>query len=249
MLKIVIPMAGRGNRFAVAGYGLPKPLIRVHGMPMVRLVIANLRPRLPHRFVFVCQREHIAAHKLLDHFEAWAPGAAVITLDSLTEGAACTVLAAKALIDNGDPLVIANSDQYVEADLTSYIDELAAQHLDGMIMTMPSRDPKWSYVATGPGGLVTQVTEKVVISETATVGIYAFRRGHDFVRATEAMVSANERVNGEFYVAPVYNRLIAAGARIGVYDIGAGMHGLGTPADLCEFQALPLARHVVETLE
>ena len=59
-LNIVVPMAGRGQRFVDAGYRVPKPLIPVHGVPMIRLVIANLMPRRPHRFIFICQREHLA---------------------------------------------------------------------------------------------------------------------------------------------------------------------------------------------
>jgi NDP-sugar pyrophosphorylase family protein len=111
MLNIVIPMAGRGSRFAAAGHALPKPLIPVHGVPMTRLVIENLRPSGPHRFIFICQREHVAEYDLAAQLTLWAPGCSLIQLDGITEGAACTVLSARELIDSDDPLMIANSDQ------------------------------------------------------------------------------------------------------------------------------------------
>ena len=74
MLNIVIPLAGHGSRFAKAGYSLPKPLIPVHGVPMIQLVIDNVRPSTPHRFVFVCQRAHLETYDLAERLEAWAPG-------------------------------------------------------------------------------------------------------------------------------------------------------------------------------
>lgn len=242
MLNIVVPMAGRGSRFAVAGYADPKPLIPVHGVPMIRLVIDNLTPPAEHRFVFICQRDHVAAYGLAELLPRWSPGAVVVEIDGITEGAACTVLAARDLIDSDDPLVIANSDQFVDYPMADYVAALA--DLDGLIMTMWADDPKWSFVAKDAEGLVTRVVEKEVISEEATVGIYSFARGREFVRGADEMIAADARVNGEFYVAPVYEQLIAGGGRIGTVSIGAvgdGMYGLGTPGDLDAFLALPLS--------
>lgn len=251
MLNIVIPMAGAGSRFAKAGYDLPKPLIRVHGVPMIRLVIDNIRPTRPHRFVFIAQRDHVAAHGLDAALAAWAPGSRLVAIDGLTQGAACTVLAAREAIGRDEPLMIANSDQYVQLAVDDYLDDLDGRGLDGLIMTMRASDPKWSFVRLDQAGLVREVAEKRVISDMATVGIYNFARGDDFLRHADAMIAADERVNGEFYVAPVYNRMIADGARVGCFDLGdeaRAMHGLGTPEDLDRFLRLPLSRRVTQGL-
>lgn len=232
-LIIAVPMAGHGSRFSEAGYLDPKPLINVFGQPMIKLVIDNLTPRRPHRFVFICQSDHIQRYQLADKLDAWAPGCAVVAIDGVTEGAACTVLAAREFIGDG-PLMIANSDQYVEISIDDYL-LFHTDDVDGLIMTMTADDPKWSYAGLGPEKTVTRVVEKEVISDQATVGIYNFARGSDFVRGAEQMIAKDKRVNGEFYVAPVYNELIEAGARVVVYNIGPvghQMHGLGTPADL-----------------
>jgi len=237
-------MAGAGSRFATEGYTDPKPLIPIHGVPMIQVVIDNLRPPKPHRFIFICQKVHVAKYDLRSKLSTWAPGCSVIEIDGLTEGAACTVLAAKDLIDNDVPLMIANSDQYVDTSMTTYLDALNSGDLDGLIMTMQASDPKWSYVGLDDARLVTRVVEKQVISDEATVGIYNFRYGSDFVRAAESMISKNERVNNEFYVAPTYNQLIAEGQRIGIFNVGsveAGMYGLGTPDDLRSFLTLPVS--------
>ena len=244
MLEIVVPMAGRGSRFATVGYQQPKPLIPVKGVPMIQLVIDNLTPSQPHTFTFICQREHLDRYGLAGHLKAWAPGCRVIGIDRVTEGAACTVLLAREHIDSDRPLMIANCDQYIDADIDAYLAEMDAKSLDGLIMTMTADHPKWSYVGFDAGGRVSTVVEKQVISDQATVGIYNFRRGREFVAAADRMIERNLRVNNEFYVAPTYNQLIEDGALIGVYDIGsegAGMYGLGVPEDLIAFERLPLA--------
>lgn len=251
MLNIVIPMAGLGSRFLKAGFSDPKPLIQIFGVPMIQLVISNLRPRCAHRFIFICQREHAIQYALEKKLSQWTSHPEIILLDGITEGAACTVLEAASLIDNASPLMIANSDQYIDASIDHYLAELTSRSLDGLIMTMQADDPKWSFAETDSRGYVTRIVEKEVISNDATTGIYNFAHGCDFVRGARAMIAADERVNGEFYVAPVYNRLVAQGKRIGLYDIGSeghGMHGLGTPDDLSAFLLTPLARTVVEEL-
>lgn len=247
MLNIVIPMAGRGSRFASAGYTKPKPLIDVRGKPMIQVVIENLTPRVPHRFIFICQNEHIREYGLRALFDELAPGCVIVGIDGVTEGAACTVLLAREHFDNQHSLMIANSDQYVDIDINNYLADMTDRELDGLIMTMEADDEKWSFAKVNDDGLVTEVREKVVISNHATVGIYNFRRGSTFVEQAQAMIDAGERQNGEFYVAPVYNRLVQDGLRVGIHGIGKeadGMYGLGIPADLELFLSLPVSRKV-----
>lgn len=243
MLNIVIPMAGRGSRFAEAGFTDPKPFIPVAGIPMIELVINNLRPTEPHRFIFICQQSHLTRYGYLERLTMMAPGCQVIGLDHYTDGAACSVLYAAPFIDNASPLLIANADQWISARIDHFLCELYNQKLDGLVMTMQSDDPKWSYACLDPQGMVTAVVEKEVVSEEATVGIYAFKRGSDFCRQARKMIDENERSKGEFYVAPVYTRLYQEEkARIGVFRTGMdgdGMHGLGTPEDLAAFLRHP----------
>ncbi len=238
MLTLVVPMAGAGSRFAKAGYDRPKPLIDVGGRPMIDVVVGNLRPTRPHRFVFIVQRAHDLEFGIVDELRRIEPAAEVVTLDGLTDGAARTVLAAAQLLDGDDEVVVANSDQYVDDPIDRFLE--AADGLDGAIMTMTADDPKWSYVRIDDDGLVAEVREKEVISHEATVGIYHFARWDAFRAAAEAMIGRGERSNGEYYVAPVYNDLIAAGARIGTHNVGVeqdGMYGLGIPDDLDWFLA------------
>jgi NDP-sugar pyrophosphorylase family protein len=243
MLNVVIPMAGRGSRFADVGYVIPKPLLPIHGVPMIEVVVRNLTACEPARFVFVCRAEHEVEHAFVPALREIAPGCEIVTIDSVTEGAACTVLLAEGAVDPDAPLIIANSDQWVDHDVNDHLAQLRRENLDGLIMTMTADDPKWSFVELDDDR-VTNVVEKEVVSSEATVGIYTFARAREYFDGARAMIAANKRVNGEFYVAPVYNELIAAGARIGIDNVGvdgAGMYGLGTPADYETFLRLPVS--------
>ena len=242
MLNIVVPMAGRGSRFVKAGYQMPKPLIDIHGHPMIEYVTRNIRPDCEPRFIYICQQEHLEQYQLAQELERMAPGCAVVTVDHITEGAACTVLLAERYINNEDALMIANSDQFVDTDINKYLGGIG-EH-DGLIMTMPADDPKWSYIRYDERGFVTLVREKEVVSNQATVGIYNYRRGSDFVRFAHQMIERNIRVNNEFYVAPVYNEMIEAGRKIVFCDVGEKMFGLGIPEDLKVFCENPVSRRV-----
>ena len=238
MINLVIPMAGAGSRFINTHYNLPKPLIDVCGKTMIEVVCQNLRPSIAHKFIFICREEHLRAHQLEKVLEKIAPGNEIICVDKLTEGAACTVLLARNMIDNQHPLMIANCDQFVDIKIDDYLAAFDTKAFDGMIMTMRATDKRWSFVRLDHRRNVSELREKEVISNEATVGIYNFSKGSDFVFAANSMIAKNIRTNGEFYVAPVYNELISAGKKIAIFNIGElgnGMHGLGTPSDLNAF--------------
>ena len=237
LLNIVIPMAGHGSRFSQAGYIDPKPLIPVLGKPMIELVIDNLKPSCDHCFIFICQAEHLYSYSLRNLFETKAPGCKIIEVNKVTEGAACTVLLAKEYINNDDHLMIANCDQYIDVDINQYLNSLTPD-IDGLIMTMKENSNKWSYIELNSQNEITRVVEKEVVSDEATVGIYNYQRGADFVNAAESMIQKNLRVNNEFYVAPAYNEMIGDGNKISFFNVGEfgdGVHGLGTPEDLNAF--------------
>jgi dTDP-glucose pyrophosphorylase len=252
MLNIVIPMAGRGSRFQKEGYELPKPLIPVLGKPMIQVVINNLRPQQKHRFIFICLEEHLLKYNVAVKLKEWAgSNTEIVTVNRVTEGAACTVLLAKTFINNDDPMMIANSDQWVDVNINDYLASMAEQRADGLIMTMWADDKKWSFVRLNDKKEIVEVVEKEVVSNEATVGIYNYKHGREFVKAAEQMISKNFRVNGEFYVAPAYNEMIADKKKIALYNIGkeaGGMYGLGIPSDLKLFERMEIAKKAISKI-
>lgn len=227
-------MAGEGSRFRKAGYEKPKPFIDVLGKPMIKWVMENLRVPGAH-YILIARKEHIDSEpELVAAIEKEFP-VTIITLDQLTEGTACTVLFSRKQINNDIPLLIANSDQWVELNVGDMLQDARQNGWDGSILTFTDREmnPKWSFAKANEKREVVEVKEKVAISDNATVGIYFFKKGSDFVEAAIDMIVHNERVNNEFYTCPVYNWAIKNNLLIGIYDIPASaMHGLGTPEDL-----------------
>lgn len=236
-LNIVIPMAGKGTPFIEAGYVFPKPLIDIKGKTMIEIVVDNLRPSCPHKFIFICRKEHYEKYDLYNILKNASKNQfEVIQLNGSTEGAACTVLTAAQYIDNDNNLLVANSDQFVDYNINEFIKEARKSDKDGLIMTFNSSHPKWSYARVDKNNMVMEVAEKKVISNQATVGVYYFKKGSDFVRSAHAMIEKNIRYNNEFYVCPVFNEMIINNKKVYVKKIPLEkMHGMGTPEELNGF--------------
>ena len=92
---------------------------------MIDWVVECMRPSQPHRFVFLCLGEHLRETPMRAVLERSAPGCLVVGVESVTEGAACTVLLAREWIDGDAPLMIANSDQWVDIAVDDYLAAMA----------------------------------------------------------------------------------------------------------------------------
>lgn len=205
---------------------------------MIQRVVKNLAVPNAH-FIFVVQEKHNEAYGLTELLSKVAPGCDIVEIDGLTEGAACTVLCAQKFIDNDVPLLIANSDQYLEWDANAFVHQMLDKPgVDGVISTFikEDADTKWSYAKLDSEGFVDEVQEKVPISSFATTGIYLWRKGSDFCKYAHQMIKQNIRSNNEFYVCPVYNLGIQDGKKY-VIDHCGGMWGIGVPDDLEYFLA------------
>jgi NDP-sugar pyrophosphorylase family protein len=227
-------MAGLGSRFQKEGYTIPKPFLPVFGKPMYRWVIDNMLPRTPE------WRSRVQVHVLVREEQASLfesdKGIQIHTVPKLTEGAACTVLTIRELINTNAPLIIANSDQFLEWDADNFYLSLLHPGFDGVISTFVQpdlNDIRWSYARLDADRCVVEVAEKKVISDLATTGIYGWKRGADFVAAADKMIAENIRVNGEFYVCPVYNSMQES-SRIRIHNCKK-MWGLGVPTDYEHF--------------
>jgi HAD superfamily hydrolase (TIGR01509 family) len=228
-LNIVIPMAGAGSRFEKAGYSFPKPLIDVNGKPMIQVVVDNLN--IDANYIFIVQKEHREKYNLDIFLNLITPNCKIIEVDGLTEGAACTTLLSKEFINNEYPLILCNSDQYIEWNSSEFMYKMYEQNCDGGIVTFTSSHPKWSFVRLDDKQNVCEVAEKKPISNIATTGIYYWKKGEDYVKFAEKMIKNNIRINNEFYVCPVFNEAILENKQIRTYQIEK-MWGLGTPEDL-----------------
>ncbi len=202
---------------------------------MYAWAVESLPLALASRLIFICLEEHLRERRLEQDIRAryanFTP--IIIALSEVTEGQACTVLAARERIDAATPLLIYNADTYCRTAIGELLQH--EKRIDGVIGIFQAPGDKWSFARVNGAGRVVETAEKRRISEWATTGLYHFTRGSDFVRYAEAMIAANERVNGEFYVAPIYNRMIADGLNIRI-DKAPEVWVLGTPEDLAHFE-------------
>lgn len=232
-LNIVIPCAGAGSRFQKVGYTFPKPLIDVNGKPMIQVVVENLN--IDAHYIYIVQKSHYEKYNLHHFLNLLTPNLTIIQIEGITEGAAISVLKAKEYINNENPLLIVNSDQYLEWNSKKFMETMEYDNeIDAGISTFINTHPKWSFVKLNEQGFVSEVAEKKPISNIATTGIYYWKQGHDFVKYANQMISKDIRVNNEYYVCPVFNEAIQDNKKIKI-DYCERMWGLGTPEDLQTF--------------
>lgn len=234
-INIVIPMAWAGSRFIDAGYDLPKPLIDVKGKPMLQRATDSfnfLKETYDLQFIFIVLKEHVQNFKIDTYIKENYENPIIIELDKITRGQAETVLQAKTYINSLNKLIIYNADTYSSYDLENF--PINNKKLEGIIPCFTSNDPRYSYAKLDAYDYVSEVKEKVVISNHATNGLYYFRKGIDFVNAAEKMIEKNNLQNGEFYVGPLYNDLIKTGKRIQIAPVKENRI-LGTPEELQSF--------------
>jgi NDP-sugar pyrophosphorylase family protein len=158
----------------------------------------------------------------------------IIEVDGLTEGAACTMLLSKNIINCDDELIIANSDQWIDWSSEHFLNFMRRKNADAGILTFQAHEEKWSYAKVENQNKVIEVAEKKPISTNATVGVYFSKKGSDFVKYAERMIDKNIRTNNEFYVCPVFNEYLIDNKNIYIYPVPE-MHGIGTPEDLDKF--------------
>lgn len=235
-INVLIPMAGRGERFSSVGYDVPKPLIEINGRPMIEWALRSLgMSSEKYHFVFVTRKYtndefNIRMDRVLNEV---APDNTTIKIDYVTEGPACTCLLARQIINNDCPLVVSNCDQIMQWNGEYFISSCIHSSYDGVVVTYDESTPKNSYAKLSNRGDVVRIEEKNVISNVSLNGIHFWKQGSDFVQSAESMILSNERYNNEFYVGPTYNHLIKTGKRIGIFHIPRECHhSVGVPSDL-----------------
>ncbi|CAN2170199.1 RfbA dTDP-glucose pyrophosphorylase [Candidatus Nanopelagicaceae bacterium] len=235
-IQLVIPMAGKGQRFADAGYTNLKPMLPIHGVPMISVVLKNLYSHHLSDVILICQRETLEKSNLRETLDWLDIPLTILCVDSITEGPADTVRLARMAIRDDQPLVIANSDQFINGDLTEFYEQSSNPNFGGVVLTMTDDDPKWSFARVDNDQNILEIREKKVISNNATVGIYGFSRADIAWGAFSKMWEAGDRTNGEYYVAPSYNYFGNSTSRIiNLGPINQVMFGLGVPEDYMRF--------------
>jgi dTDP-glucose pyrophosphorylase len=235
-MNFVIPMAGRGSRFSEAGYSSPKMLIEAKGKTLLEWSLESLPLHLCSNLIFIALEEHSLNNNIENFVYSRYPDLKSIIkfifLKEVTRGQSETVLKAKEVFDNSKGLLIYNIDTWFYS--SGLEKKLLSDEWDGIAGAFISSDPRYSFAKLDDKKNVVEVAEKKAISNFALTGMYYFKSTISFVDAAEEAISNNETVKNEFYIAPLYNKLISKGKKIAI-DLVDDFSILGTPEELNVF--------------
>jgi len=226
--NLLLPIAGRAQRFINEGYTMPKPLIMSKDKHIIDWSMDSV-DLSECKVIFAVRLEHINNFSIDDILrKKFGDDIEIVVIDRVTDGSVSTCLLAKEHINNDLPLIIYTPDVYFE---NQFNPASVPENLDGFLLTFKANSPAHSYVELGASGLATRTAEKEVISQNAAVGVYYYKTGKMFVEYAEEMIAKNIRTKNEFYICPMYNLMIRDGLNVGISMVEK-MHVLGTPAEL-----------------
>lgn len=234
-MNIIFSLCGKGQRFADVGFTIPKYLIAYNGAPMLYHSVETLG--LKGKIHFIVKKSHLQENKTLERF-LLSLGDEIIAIDGDTGGAAESILLAEDYIkDKSLPLISANGDQFMDWDSELFERQIKSDSKSSYIVTFKSESEGCSYAKTNENGLVTEVREKKLISDDATVGIYHWAKSEYFFNDAKKMMEEGIKDNNEYYVAPVYNYTLQH-SDVKLYQLQTGEFSpIGTPGEYHKFTA------------
>lgn len=240
----VLPMAGRGSRFRNVGINTPKPLIKLAGQELVFHSLEGLPITAGDTLILISLKPDQVKNSIEKNLKIRYPNVNIhwIEINEVTEGQLCTVLLAKALINKDEPLIIHNCDTSFRSNINSIIKN---QEIDGAISCFKASGSQWSYAKFNELGYATETAEKIEISDNATIGLYYFKNGSIFVDLAEQMIANKEKTKNEYYIAPLYNKLIKMNHKI-ICDPVISFKPIGTPEDLVNYWNVTIKDIMIE---
>jgi NDP-sugar pyrophosphorylase family protein len=242
-LNIIITMAGASSRFFRVGYRIPKYMVSVGARSLFGHSLSSLPLEIAERIIFIALDSHRVDYGLESFLEReiklLVPERVKVLLKfivGLTRGQSETALAAREFVGGDEEILIYNIDTMFRS--SSLKASLLGEERkgDGIFGVFPLDYPDsgWSFARFDKEGLVTETAEKMQISSYVSTGLYHFTRAEDFFSAADCRIRQTRVDWGEFYVAPLYNDLIARGRQFRV-DRADEMMPLGTPGDVERF--------------
>lgn len=236
-MTFLIPMAGKSQRFLNAGYITPKMLIKVHNKFLFQWSIDSLPLDLCNNLLIILLKEDEDNFKISqfisEKYENVVNKIHYIFLDEVTRGQAETVFKAKHCVDLNEPLVVFNTDTYFNS--LTIKDNLLRNDIDGVLGSFVSNSKNFSFAKIGNDGFINETAEKIAISNNALTGLYHFKNPNDFFETCAFFIEKNILNLGEFYIAPMYNKLINEGKKY-IIDTVSEHWILGTPKELEYFR-------------
>ena len=242
-MKIIIPMAGTGNRFVQAGYQDPKPLIKVNGKRIIEYILGMFEEE---EVVFICNDTHLNNTNMYDVLKTLRPNGKIIPIKNHKLGPVYTVKKAYDEIEDDEEVIISYCDNPYVWDRDHFNQHVKNNKLDGCILSHTGFHPhtlaqtKMAYIKE-KNNLVEEIKEKECytnnpMNEHASTGTYYYSRGEYVKKYFDSALRKNLTYNGEYYVTLVYNLLVKDGLNVGYYDTEFATV-MGTPEEVKNFEA------------
>jgi len=243
-MKVLIPMAGRGDRFVDKGYKDPKPLIKVNGKMIIEYILEMFGDT--DDITFICNDDHLRYTKMEEILKELSPKSSVVSLPNHKKGPIYTVMPFLDIVDDKEEVIVCYCDNPLRWDKYDFFKHVNDNDLDGCILTHTGLHPhtlnstKMAFLKTD-GILMEEIKEKECytddpMSEHASTGVYYFKTGKIMKDCFKETIDRDINYGGEYYVTLAYNLLVEKGMRVGYYDTDF-VTVFGTPAEVESFEA------------
>jgi NDP-sugar pyrophosphorylase family protein len=240
-LHVILPMAGRGSRFADAGFTTPKPLIDVDGQAMFMKALSSLDAiEATKHYTIIIREAHDHTYGLQTQLKAILPEGHIVVTDEQPTGALSDAYRAKPYLQPKEGIIILDCDLWFSSKPYYHMVESSLRDenpIAGGLLTFEADNPRYSYAKTDEHGMVTETAEKKVISNHAITGAYYVASTETFIKAADAVLQQKRSAEmPEYYVSHIYNSILAQGGSVQAAPVEA-FASFGTPEELAEYEA------------
>lgn len=243
-MKVVIPMAGTGNRFVEKGYTDPKPLIKVNNKRIIEYILELFSPE--DEIIFICNDIHLKNTNIENILQSLRPDSKIVSIPQHKYGPVFTVKPYFDLIKDDEQVLICYCDNPFIWNRNKFIDYVNSNNYDGCILTHSGIHPhtfnstKMAFLKV-KDDLLLEIKEKECytenpINEHASTGAYYFKRGDQMKKYFNKLIDDNIHYNGEYYVTLVYNLLVKDNLKVSYYDTKF-VTIFGTPEEVQSFES------------
>ena len=243
-MKVIIPMAGFGNRFVEAGYRDPKPLITVNGKRILEYICGMFDKE--DELIFICNDYHLATTPMKKVILEIRPDATVVLVPSHKKGPVYTMAGMESYIDDNEEVIVCYCDNPYLWNYTEFKKWIKESESDGCILSHVGFHPHrlsstfMAYMKES-NLVVSEIKEKEPYTEDpmqehASTGTYYFKKGSYIKKYFQQLMDSDINYNGEYYVTLVYNLLIQDNLKVTCYPTDF-VTVFGTPEEVENFEA------------
>lgn len=236
MINVLIPACGRSKFYEDSYY--PQNVIEINGKPMIEHVIRNYSSLEDVKYTVCLYKEEcdkFHTDKIISIVTD--DNCNIVVQESTTAGALCTCLLAVDFIDDDVPLIIGNSDQILDVNISDVIADFKEREIECGVISFNSVHPRWSYIRINKMDEVVETAEKHPLSNHAIAGFYYFKKGEDFVEAAKQVIRKKEMYNDKFFISSSINELILQNKKVGYYEIPTERYiSFYSPEKIAEFR-------------